>query len=144
MYFVPDNLARFYPGSLRVKNFYAIIFYMQRRVISIVAVLSLFGMLFMLNYTSPLNVGGWGVLLFFTMVFMVLFSTMLRIVEIFLRILKRKSYGGVRNYFSAAILAFGPIILLLVRRTGVDVGVWIYPIIIAAMVLGCFFVYKKA
>ena len=67
---------------------------MRGRIIAILGVLSVFGMLFMLNYTTPPEVGVLGVLVFFTMIFMALFGLMVGLVKIFQKILKDKNGKG--------------------------------------------------
>lgn len=97
----------------------------------------------MLNYTAPPEVGVLGVLVFFTMVFMVLFGVMSEIVKIFQRILKDKNGGEIsenKTYMYATVLAFGPIILLVTR------SVSLMTVVLAAIfvILGCFLIYKRA
>lgn len=99
----------------------------------------------MLNYTTPKDVGVFGVLVFFTMIFMVLFWTFFEIVKIFQRILKDKNGRGReisenKTYMYAMVLAFGPIILLVARTTNIltllMVGIFVF--------LGCFLIHKRA
>ena len=87
---------------------------MRGRIIPILSVLSIFGMLFMLNYTTPPEAGVLGVLVFFTMLFIALFGLMVEVVKIFQRILRDKHKGKAsenKTYMYAMVLAFGPIIL---------------------------------
>ena len=106
----------------------------------------------MLNYTSPHSAGVLGVLVFFTMIFMILFGVMTEIVKVFQRILRDKKRvgetvrfnGNNRTYAYSAILSFGPIILLVLLRSHgvIEVPMWIG--VATVMILGCFWVYKKA
>ena len=97
----------------------------------------------MLNYTAPREAGVFGVLVFFTMVFMVLFGVMVEVVKIFQRMLKDKSGGEVsenKTYMYATVLAFGPVILLVTRSTSLMTlaGTAIF------VFLGCFLIHKRA
>ncbi len=97
----------------------------------------------MLNYTTPPEAGVLGVLVFFTMVFMVLFGTMAEVVKIFQRILKDKNGGEVsenKTYMYATVLAFGPIILLVTRSASAMTLV----LMVIFVVLGCFLIHKRA
>ena len=116
---------------------------MRGRRVSILSILSLFGILAMLNYTTPPEAGVLGVLVFFTMVFMVLFGTMAEVVKIFQRILKDKNGGEVsenKTYMYATVLAFGPIILLVTRSASAMTLV----LMVIFVVLGCFLIHKRA
>lgn len=116
---------------------------MRGKIVPVLSILSLFGILAMLNYTAPPEVGVLGVLVFFTMVFMVLFGVMSEIVKIFQRILKDKNGGEIsenKTYMYATVLAFGPIVLLVTR------SVSLMTVVLAAIfvILGCFLIYKRA
>lgn len=118
---------------------------MRGRIIPILSIISLFGILLMLSYTTPKKVGVLGVLVFFTMIFMVLFGLMVQVVKIFQRILKDKNGKGReisedKRYKYALVLAFGPIILLVARST--QVVTWL--LVAVFVFLGCFLIYKKA
>ncbi len=116
---------------------------MRGRIIPVLSVLSLFGLLFMLNYTTPREAGVFGVLVFFTMVFMVLFGVMIEIVKIFQRILREKSKGKTsenKTYMYAMVLAFGPIILLVTR----SVSFATLALVSVFVFLGCFLIHKRA
>ncbi len=117
---------------------------MRGRIIPILSVLALFGILFMLNYSTPKEAGVLGVLVFFTMIFIVLFGLMVELVKVFQKILGDKnSRGGEisenKTYMYATVLAFGPIILLVIRSVSILtialVGVFVF--------LGCFLIRKR-
>ena len=118
---------------------------MRGRIIPLLGIVSTFGILLMLNYTSPRNVGVFGVLVFFTMIFTALFWIMSEIVKIFQRILKDKNGKGReisenKTYMYATVLAFGPIILLVTRSTSL-MTLALTAIFVS---LGCFLIYKRA
>ncbi|MBR5388988.1 hypothetical protein IK146_00210 [Candidatus Saccharibacteria bacterium] len=118
---------------------------MRGRIIPIFSLLSLFGILFMLNYTTPKEAGVLGVLVFFTMIFIALFGLMVELVKVFQKILKEKNGKGGeisknKTYMYATVVAFGPIILLVTRSVNVLtlalVGIFVF--------LGCFLIRKRA
>lgn len=99
----------------------------------------------MLNFTTPHKAGVLGVLVFFTMVFMVLFGLTYEIVKIFQRILKDKSkqrekISEEKTIMYATVVSFGPIILLVTRSASLVTiglaGLFVF--------LGCFLIYKRA
>ena len=118
---------------------------MRGRIIPIISILSLFGILFILNYTTPKEAGVLGVLVFFTMIFIVLFGVMVGLVKIFQKILNDKNGRGGeisenKTYMYATVVAFGPIILLVTRSASIStlmlVAVFVF--------LGCFLIRKRA
>jgi len=97
----------------------------------------------MLNYTTPREAGVFGVLVFFTMVFITLFGLMVEVVKIFQRILKEKSRGNIsenKTYMYAMVLAFGPIIMLVTRSASLTT----LALVIVFVFLGCFLIHKRA
>ena len=117
---------------------------MRKKILPLLSLVSLFGILAMVNFATPLEVGVVGVLVFFTMIFILLFSLMTGIIKIFQRILKDKNKGGGRSenktYLYATILAFGPIALMIAR----SVDLFTLALVVVFVSLGCFLVYKRA
>ena len=116
---------------------------MRGRIIPILSILSVFGLLAMVNYTTPREAGVLGVLVFFTMIFIALFGLTVEIVKIFQRILKDKNGGEIsenKTYMYATVMAFGPIILLVTRSTSLST------LALTALFvgLGCFLIHKRA
>ena len=121
---------------------------MRNKILPILSLGSVFGILFMVNYTTPPKVGVLGVLVFFTMIFIILFSLMVLVIKIFQKILREKN-GKInkssenKTYMYATVAAFGPIMLLVARPSlevnfltvGLD-GIFVF--------LGCFLVHKRA
>ena len=116
---------------------------MRGRIVLVLSIFSLFGILAMLNYTTPKDAGVSGVLVFFTMIFTVLFGLMSEIVKIFQRILKDKKGGEIsenKTYMYATVLAFGPIILLVTR----SISLATLAMTVIFVSLGCFLIHKRA
>ena len=118
---------------------------MRGRIIPIFSILSLFGILFMLNYTTPKEAGVLGVLVFFTMIFIALFGLMVELVKVFQKILKEKNgkdgeISENKTYMYATVVAFGPIILLVTR----SISVLTLALVAIFVFLGCFLIRKRA
>ena len=121
---------------------------MRDRIIPILSILSVIGIFFMVIFTTPMEVGVLGVLVFFTMIFIVTFGIAYELIKIFQKILNNtneKKYKACeeRRKMYSAIVAFGPIMLLIARAFSVmnigiimSVGIFVF--------LGCFLVHKRA
>ena len=116
---------------------------MNKKLVRIMAGVSAIGMLFMLNYTNPVAVGAVGVLVFFTMVFVLIFWMMLERVEIIQTILGEKRSKQKKAYWYALILSLAPIFCLLLRRSEIELGLYSYAVVVFLTALGCGWVYKK-
>lgn len=107
-------------------------------LISLVAVIII---LAMINLTTPTSVGPLGVLVFFTMIYIVIFGVVNLFVEIFMKA-KEKKGGERKNHYYAATIAFGPIMLLLVQSFG-SLSVVTIAGVAVFVVLGCFIISKR-
>lgn len=108
--------------------------------ISIVGLAALFAMLI---FASPTDIGPLGVLLFFTTVYVVFFCVCSALLQIFKKMAFRDSHFKSKDYLYSAILAFGPIMLLMARSFGV-ISVWTISLIVIFVCLAEFLAYKKA
>ena len=59
---------------------------MRNKIVPVLSIISLFGILVMVNFTTPLDAGVLGVLVFFTMIFILLFGVMVELIKIFQKI----------------------------------------------------------
>ena len=121
---------------------------MRDKIILGLSGVSLFGILAMLNYTSPMKAGVLGVLVFFTMIFMLFFGIMVGLIKVFQKILSDKRSVGGRTadnkvYMYAVVAAFGPIMLLMVQAFAV-VNIFTIMLVMLFVFLGCFLVHKRA
>lgn len=115
---------------------------MQKKYVLFLGVLSLILMLFFLNYTSPSEIGPLGVLIFFVALYVFLFGLFYFLVCIIRAVLKGKKRSKRLDFFYSVILAFGPIILLLMRAFEIfNIGSVLIAILF--VFLGCFLVKKK-
>lgn len=75
-------------------------------------------LLVMMHFTTPTQVGPLGVLVFFTIFYVLMFSVALLLVQLINWLLGRKTLITQKSYFYAAVMAFGPIMLLLLQSFG--------------------------
>lgn len=116
---------------------------MSRSQIAIASsIISLAVLLLMLNLTSPAEIGPFGVLLFFTTVFVFIYSVVGLLMALFYRLIGRKKGMTRKDYMYTAIISFAPIMLLMARSFGVLNILTISAILIALFLVG-FLVYKK-
>lgn len=97
----------------------------------------------MLEFTSPTEIGPLGVLLFFTTVYVVSFGIISLVVNTFMKLAFKKETFRVKDYLYSAVLAFGPIMLLMARSFGA-INLWTISLIIVFIFLAEFLVAKRA
>lgn len=90
----------------------------DRLIISIVAV-SLAALVAMLIFSSPVEIGPAGVLLFFTTVYITCFGLFAMALRLFYYLALGERNFCSKNYLYSAIAAFGPIMLLMARAFSV-------------------------
>lgn len=112
---------------------------MPKSLIPVLSLLAAVILLLMLNFTTPTGVGPFGVLVFFAACYMVVLGISLAIVKLFVKILGKQM--GHKSYLYAAIIAFGPIMLLLVQSLGA-LSPMTAGIVIVVVFLICFLVSK--
>lgn len=114
----------------------------RNRIILIIGIIGLAALIMMLNLTSPTEIGPLGVLLFFTTIYVVTFSVMAFIMQSFVKLaFKRSEFRG-KDYLHAAVLAFGPIMILMARSFSV-INLWTIGLIAAFLFLAEFLVAKR-
>ena len=114
----------------------------QGRTIYFISIIGLAALIIMLNFFSPTEIGPFGVLLFFTTVYMVFVGIFTLLLQCFLRIaFKKRSLSG-KDYLHAAVLAFGPIMLLMARSFGA-ITPWTIALIAIFLFLAEFLVKKR-
>lgn len=94
-----------------------------------------------LNLTTPTEIGPLGVLVFFTTCYVLMFGVANLLVRMVVRIMgKKQPRRKLRLY--GAVLAFAPVMLLLVRSFG-SMNWWTLGLVGLFELLGCFLVYKR-
>ncbi|MBR3256458.1 hypothetical protein IKG10_02200 [Candidatus Saccharibacteria bacterium] len=114
----------------------------RNRFVYIVGIVGLAVLFTMLNVTSPTEIGPVGVLLFFTTLYVVFFCVFAILMRLFRRVALGKNDFGGKNYLYAAVLAFGPIMLLMARSFGA-INLWTIFLIVLFLTLAEFLVYKR-
>lgn len=113
---------------------------MPKHLILVLSLLAAVILLVMLNFTTPADIGPFGVLVFFSACYVLMLGVALFLVKLFLRLAGKKM--GHRGYLYAAVIAFGPIMMLLIQSLGT-----LTPLTIAAVVililLVCFLIAKQ-
>ena len=111
------------------------------RIISIVSIIGLAVLTIMLAFTSPTEIGPFGVLLFFTTVYVVTFGIVTLLMQTFMRLAFKKDTFKSKDYLYAAVLAFGPIMFLMARSFGA-INLWTTGLIFLFIFLAEFLVAK--
>jgi hypothetical protein len=104
--------------------------------------IGLAGLILVLNLTSPTEVGPFGVLLFFTTLFIVIFGIVSFLMSVFCRMASKKKELTGKDYLYATVITFGPIMLLMARSFGA-ISIWTIGLIAIFLFLVGFLVYKK-
>ena len=114
---------------------------MPRRLIPVLSLISAVILLVMLNFTTPASVGPLGVLVFFTTFYVLVFGLAVGAVKVFTKLAGGQM--GKKGYLYGAVIAFGPIMLLLAQSLGslspVTVG-----LTVVFVFLACFLIGKRA
>ena len=114
----------------------------HNRIISVVSIVGLAALILMLVFTSPTEIGPFGVLLFFTTVYIVAFGVTALLMQAFMRLAFKKDTFKNKDYLYAAVLAFGPIMFLMARSFGA-INLWTTGLIFLFIFLAEFLVAKR-
>ena len=95
----------------------------RNRIVTIVSIIGLAALILMLNLTSPTEIGPFGVLLFFTTLYVSSFGVSTLLLQIYRRLALGQNNIRNKDYLYAAVLAFTPIILLIARSFGA-INLW--------------------
>lgn len=109
---------------------------------TIVSIVGLAALISMLNLSSPTEIGPFGVLLFFTTLYIALFGVISGILRAFYYIAFKREAFRSKDYLYAAVMAFGPIMVLMARSFGA-INVWTIGLILAFLGLAEFLVMKR-
>ena len=112
-------------------------------IILLVGIVGLAALFTMLLFVSPTEIGPFGVLLFFTTIYVVCFCISSLLFQSFKKLAFKKPYLGSKDYLYSAIFAFGPIMLLMARSFGV-ISPWTVSLDVLFVCLAEFLAYKKA
>jgi hypothetical protein len=96
------------------------------------------GLIFvMMNLTTPAAIGPFGVLVFFTLLYILSFG----VASMGIWILFRKMSAR-RQYVYGTVVGFAPMMLLMVGAFG-GIGVWQFVLVLCAEVIACFLISKR-
>ncbi len=113
---------------------------MPKRVIPVLSLLAAVIILLMVNFTTPAGVGPFGVLVFFAACYMVVLGVALLLVRIFTKLMGKQM--GHKSYLYAAVIAFGPIMLLLIESLG-SLSILTVSIVVILIFLVCFLISRN-
>ena len=108
-----------------------------------ISLIGLIVLAIMLTTTSPTTIGPFGVLLFFTTLYITLFGIFSLTLQIFYRLAFRKNTFSNKDYLYTAVMAFGPIMVMMARSFGA-INLWTITLIIIFLFLAEFLVKKRA
>ena len=115
----------------------------HNRVIMIVGIMGLAALILMLTLTTPTESGPFGVLLFFTTLYISIFGFSVFVMQTFYRLAFRRDTFRSKDYLYAAVISFGPIMLLMARSFGA-INLWTIGLIAMFLFLAEFLVAKRA
>ncbi|MBQ3470624.1 hypothetical protein IJH23_02880 [Candidatus Saccharibacteria bacterium] len=114
----------------------------HNRLILGLGIIGLAVLILMLKLTSPTVIGPFGVLLFFTTIYIVVFCGFSFFLGLYKSLALKQESLRRKDYFYSAILAFGPIMLLMARSFGV-ITPWTISLIAVFLILAEFLVAKR-
>ena len=114
----------------------------HNRIISTISIIGLAALILMLNITSPTEIGPFGVLLFFTTLYLTIFGVFSLIFGAFNYLAFKKPKLKKKDYLYSAVMSFGPIMLLMARSFGV-VNLWTVSLVVVFLFLAEFLVAKR-
>ena len=114
----------------------------HNRIIPYMSIIGLAALILMLNLTSPTEIGPFGVLLFFTTLYISIFGIISALMQVYYKLALKRSVFRNKDYLYAAVMSFGPIMLLMARSFGV-VNFWTVGLIASFLFLAEFLVAKR-
>lgn len=113
---------------------------MPKRLVPVMSLIAAVILLVMLNWTTPAGVGPLGVLVFFTTFYILMFGIAFWLVKIATQIMGKRV--GRKTALYAAVVAFGPIMLLLAQSLGTMNPMTIV-LAVVFVFLGCLLISKR-
>ena len=114
---------------------------MFNRLMFLFSLVAVIVILAMINFTTPTSVGPLGVLVFFIMIYVVVFAIVNFLVSLFSKVSEKKG-GQRKERYLAAMISFGPIMLLLVQSVG-SLNIFTGVGVLFFVALGCFVIKKR-
>lgn len=115
---------------------------MLNRLILLVSLVAVIILLAMMNLTTPTEIGPSGVLVFFLLIYVVMFGVCTGAVAVFRKMTRAKGKMGRKQYFYAAVMAFAPLMMLLIQSFG-SVNLLTVALLAVFVAVGCFVINKR-
>ncbi len=109
---------------------------MLRKMVLLASLVAAGLLLVMMNMTTPETVGPFGVLVFFTLMYIVSFGVACLVISVVFRKMSAR-----RQYMYGTVVGFGPVMLVMSGAFG-GVGVVQVGLVALAVGIGCFLVAK--
>lgn len=114
----------------------------HNHVIPVLTIVSLLALILIIALSSPTEIGPFGVLLFFTTLYAALFGAFSLLLGLFYKIAFSRDKMRNKDYLYSAVLAFGPIMVLMARSFGA-INLWTIGLILIFLFLAEFLVAKR-
>lgn len=115
---------------------------MLNQLILLISLAAFIVLVAMINLTTPAEVGPLGVLVIFTAIYAVVLGVATAIIFLFRRTMGKKNGMRKKDYCYAAVMAFGPIMLILMQSFG-SISFFTVLLVAVFVLLGCFLVNKR-
>lgn len=115
----------------------------HNRIAICTSIIGLAALTIMLNLTSPTEIGPFGVLLFFTTLYIASFGIISLLLYAYQRLALKRTTTRHKDYLYAAVMAFAPIMLLMARSFGA-INLWTISLMAIFLFLAEFLVAKRA
>ena len=115
---------------------------MVNRIILISSLAAIVIILVMLNFTTPASIGPLGVLVFFTTFYILMFGLAVGMMHLFYHMMGRRKKWMRSDYLYAIVIAFGPIMILLMQAFG-SMSLLTLGLVVFFVSLACFLIKKR-
>ncbi|MCL1839874.1 hypothetical protein FWF89_02665 [Candidatus Saccharibacteria bacterium] len=116
------------------------------RVFVVTSLLAAIFLMIMINLTTPSDIGPLGVLVFFTLMYLVCLGVIVGLCRLFFiikgRLGDRARVSRRKSYYYGSVLAFVPMVLIFMRSFG-ELNILEIALVIIFAVLGCFYISKR-
>ena len=117
------------------------------RIFVITSLLAIIFLMIMINLTTPSDIGPLGVLVFFTLAYLICLGVMVGLCRIFFTVVgklnNKQKVDRTKSYYYGSVLAFAPIVLIFMRSFG-ELNLLEVALVVLFAAVGCFYISKKA
>ena len=120
---------------------------MSKKMFFTVSLASVIVLIFIMNLTTPSEIGPLGVLVFFTLFYLICLGIVTLLCGAFFFLMKKMKNEKFKkiekkSYYYGSILAFVPVVLIFLRSSG-GIGLLELGLVTLFAVVGCFYVSKR-